>query len=319
MPYFFEEDIRDHNIFQLAGFILRCRTEIQKSLNLYSNDSSCESMKAYEDVVTLLCQSWEHHSEVYSDIYESNKYKKALLWMSLQKSKYILKTKVKNFDISDIVYELLIEKDDSSSSFSNLISDIHKIENKRISSYEQLITTALKSDDYRKEVGKIISMERYKENVHSITVTTDYNIENIDVKNLLKHTERYEIALEGIEPKQKQYSVVSILNDLLSSGITKQTYYDYINGDVKDFDKKFFVNLAFFLYLSLPLVNKLFENDGYNIKNSKRLQDKILMKCYRIGFSRDYANVLLKNAGFYNEVKKTNTGYYYLDIRPMGK
>ncbi len=319
MTYLFEEDIRPYNIFQLAGFINRCRTAIQRDLNIFPNDLPEYDKDVYENAVLRLCEDWEHHSHLYTDIYESKNYRRALLWLSLKKDKYILKTNIYELDISDIVFRSLIEQQDLDSSFSSLISSISKSEIKKINKYENLLSLALNSDNYRSELGKIISMERYKESTHIITVLDDINIEGVDISYWLKNSSRYKTLFQKKKNEPKKFYITEVLNDLQAGAITKQTYYDYINGDIKDFDKKFFANLSFFLHLAPPLVNKLFENDGYNIKNSKRLQDRILMKCYKIGFTRDYANILLKNAGFFNIVKKSKAGYYYLDLRPMGK
>lgn len=319
MTYIFEEDIRNFNIFQLAGFINNCRTAIQRELNLFPNDLAEWNKDIYEDAVLRLCEEWEHHSQLYADIYASKNYIKALLWLSMKRDTYFLKTELTEFDISDIVYKSLMDYEEPDLPLSNLMSSIHKSEIKKLNNYESLLNFALKSEDYRNEIGKVISIERYKESIHIISILENIDVEEVNVKYWLRNSSKYKTESQIKGNDSKQHSIVKVLSDLLDGAITKQSYYDYINGDLKDFDKKFFANLSFFLYLSPPLVNKLFENDGYNVKNSKRHQDKILKKCYKIGFTRDYANVLLKNAGFFNVVKKSKVGYYYLDLRPMGR
>ena len=101
-------------------------------------------------------------------------------------------------------------------------------------------------------------------------------------------------------PKTRQTAINTNLGD---REISKSVYFEWLNEETeeREFTKKFFVNLSF--YLSLP--KEYFENllilNGYSTTDSLRIFDKIIATSFECGYSQIYASVLIAGE---NEIRK---------------
>lgn len=79
-------------------------------------------------------------------------------------------------------------------------------------------------------------------------------------------------------------------------GVASTTYHEF-QGDRtchKDFDKKFFVNLAFALALPYQCVAKLLAYNGYTLNSVGREFDEICKRAFRLGYSQKLTIEVIK-------------------------
>ena len=97
--------------------------------------------------------------------------------------------------------------------------------------------------------------------------------------------------------KTEKHKKRSNYNDALDAcGVTSTTYHDFHGERTwhRDFDKKFFINLAFALALPYQSVVKLLGYNGYTLSSEGRVFDEICKAAFRLGFSRELTIEVIK-------------------------
>lgn len=288
----FEEPIKGYTYLQLGEWIQRCRNFILS--NKYTDYSD------YCNDVNKFCFEWEKHYTKFQKIYISEKFNKAILSLALQNIKTTVnwgdaKEDITNLYLNDVKYgsNLALAKEAEKTMnvyVLNYISKIHSCFKDNLN-YKALLHGVIKSDTFDKVEREITFIVNKKQKPLK---TTSY-------KKLLDEISNN----SNITFKDKTYikhnSYLSILSEY---GIAKTVYNDFKNPYTcqKDFDKKFFINIAFALSLPYTYANKLLKLNGFGLKDSTRQFDIILEKAFRIGFGRQYTNAIINK---YNEEEKS--------------
>jgi len=116
-----------------------------------------------------------------------------------------------------------------------------------------------------------------------------------DIENEENYTE--DEAFVKLDNGKYQVSV-GYQDLLLAYSIRKNIFNEYISPNYceKSFNKKFFINLGFMLCLPFPMLKTFLEVNGFSIDKSDRIFDKIIDRAFKIGFDRDTAIALIKDA-----------------------
>lgn len=279
----FEKDISILSYRELAEWIICCRQFISKSIY--------DSVEEYQYAVDDFCMEWEKHYNQNEQIYKSENFEKAILFIG-RKDK--LRFKV-DFGKG--------KEDITESILTNTMSVVFVEKAKKIAD-DKFDEDIKKVDEDLKQCFK--NKEEFKNNINSQITEFYFNKINSRIrvfkdnkmvrassyKELLEQCENlknYEIKAEG------RTSSSSYLNALEKFDIPKTNYTDYMSvvKAEKAYDKKFFINLAFALSLPYNYAENLLYFNGFSILDSVKMFDIICEKAFRIGFGREYVIALI--------------------------
>lgn len=312
MNELFDVDISKLNILQLADWIKKCRFAIQQS----DKPQYTENIELFYEKTAEFCTDWENHAKQYADVYDSEKYQTAILVSGLTPDVFILSTPDGDYDFTNIMHRLICNPDPVFHCMQRDIDEYTANREGTVIEYKKSLESLFKTDNHR-EVIKNLLIHRKEYNVRTFTLLKNQKLLHThSVEDLLKNIEKYKREdhsvrfsprdkklqnkgkrLESDEQTQYYYSK-DVIEDLKAYQITKQVYYDYVGNVRKEFDKKLFGAMCFYLSLNLKYAEQLYTLNGYTIQNSKEANDAILTKCFRLGFPLAYANALLYKAGY---------------------
>lgn len=285
----FDEHASKYSYIELGLWIIKCRQFVLKP------DDDKEIKNYQNQVYTFFCE-WEKHYDKNKKVYESVKFKKALLFVGRKgKLRFFIDFGKEKHDITDVFYNSL---QNNAVKYSPLTDKTKKliIENLNEDIFEtdrELKDCFLNKDTFKSKFDKLIRKQYFYEIQTNIRffknekwlkaasfeefISVCENIDNYDIEAETKR--RYSSYIEAIE----MYDVPStIYNDYMSKYKSEIAY-----------DKKVFINLAFLLSLPKSYAKKLLCFNGYSITDSIRLFDILCEKAFRIGFGRDYFIVLI--------------------------
>lgn len=310
MHELFEVDIRTLNDLQLADWIKKCRLAIKPS----DKPNYRENTNFFYTDIAEFCNEWEQHFEIYKDIYQSEKYQTAILANGIIPDVFTLLTPDGDYDISQIMYDLTCYLDDNYRCIQTEIEDYSYARRTDIEHYREIVQKKLNSPNHRAAIKELL-INRKQHNISNFTLLkNEHSIATHDIKEILKNVktlkkESYPVHFSTakrqphekgkfLDPDEKiqVYYMKDVLEDLKSYEITKQVYFDYVNSESKDFDRKLFGAICFYLSLNLNLAETLYNMNGYTIQKSREQRDIILTKCFQLGFPLVYANALLAKA-----------------------
>lgn len=285
----FEQDISQLDYMQLAEWLIACHSEILRDNYQSEND--------FYHNLGLFCEAWERHYEQNKKIYQSKKFAKARIFATYRNR---VKLKIDygkgRTSIESIPYD----------TYSN-IHAIQWITNKTdaLEIIEQEV-----SDEYQKivDVFKPQNKSKYKILLHEVIsdqafadIEIKVRTENEKGKKVTEMTYREFLAVceknDTYTIKTEKHKKRSNYNAALDAcGVTSTTYHDFHGERTchRDFDKKFFINLAFALALSYQSVVKLLMYNGYTLCSEGRVFDEICKKAFRLGFSRELTIEVIK-------------------------
>ena len=305
MNSLFSVDLSKMNYKEIADWIIKCRQFVVR-----------EDFDRIEDYYTKLenfCDEWEKHSEANKSIYQSEKYKKAIVYVSYRDMISF------HFDfgngketINPFIYN-----------FENSIFASSKIENELSQQFNKYYDKLIKIFEEEKEVEdteKETHKKSYKEKLHDILVNERFNTLTIRtrvfVNNKWLKSASYDEFLKECE-NQRNYEIEFIEKSQKGNsekamdeyGISSSNYNEFRNEKYceQEFKKKMFVNIAFALSLPYTLAERLLNFNGSTMKYSDRVFDVICKKAFFIGFSRDMANDLIKKKNL--EIKNNFASY----------
>lgn len=312
MNELFDVDISKLNILQLADWIKKCRFAIQQSDKPQYTENT---QLFYKDIIEF-CTEWEGHAEQYAEVYNSEKYQTAILVSGLTPDVFILSTPDSDYDFTEIMHRLICNPDPVFHCMQPDIDEYAANREDAVIEYKNKLKALSKPDDQR-ELIKNLLIHRKEHNVRTFTLLKNQKLLHThSVEDLLKNIEKYKREDHSVRfsPRDKKlqekgkrlesdeqteyYYLKDVIEDLKAYQITKQVYYDYVGNVRKEFDKKLFGAMCFYLSLNLKYAEQIYTLNGYTIQNSKEVNDAILTKCFRLGFPLAYANALLYKAGY---------------------
>ena len=285
----FEQNLSEMNYMQTADWIVACRSFIQRE--------HYDSYEQYSDILELFCDEWEEHYKQNTSFYKSEKFKKALYYISFKNRTTLI------FDYGEGKEKMPIPTyANMQSIFFERGKAITEIKRSFSDDYDNIL--AIFADEnkekYKVLLHKVISEQQFNElDIQARVLKDGRRLKTTSYNDLLKELEdgrNYELDYTR-RVRQRNYNAA-----LENCGIRKSIYSDWQNERKceKDIDKKFFVNLAFALALPLREAERLFNYNGYTVASKIRQFDIICEKAFRIGFSREMAIALIdkKNIEF---------------------
>ena len=286
----FELDISKMNYMQLAEWLVACYNAAEK----LRDDS--ESEEEYFERLDLFRKDWEQHYEQNKSVYRSKKFAKARLFITYKNR---LKLKVDYGKGRKSIEEIACD------TYSSIMANewvIWKSDAAEI--IEQNVTAS-----YQKILDVFNPKNRagYKELLHEVVAEQAFM--DIDIKvraekdskkfKAMSYTEFIRVCEKDstYQLKSEKHEKKSNYNAALDAcGVASTTYHEF-HGDRtchKDFDKKFFVNLAFALALPYQCVVRLLAYNGYTLNSEGRAFDEICKKAFELGFSRQLTIEVIK-------------------------
>lgn len=303
MHRLFKVDISKLNLLQLAYWIKLCRNAVKPDIDNRT------------DHIAEFCEEWEEHGKTYEAVYNSKLYKQAILANAIEPDEYILDILGEEYDVSNVMYKLTVSPNDKFDNIKSMIKDYTEKRIDDIEKYYGKAYTVLTAEKYREELRQLV-VNRKENKINTIKVLKNEKkllsknprrmLANIDESTLV--TEDYIFTEEKKKLSSKDnrinrdlgfkiYYMKDVQADLDHFNIKRQQYYNYFDNKlIKEYDKKFFGNLAFYLSLDLEYAEMLYNMNGYTITKSRESSDEILTRCFKHGFPLLYATVLLERA-----------------------
>lgn len=276
------EEFTRFNFLELAEWIIKCRQFISR-IN-YDTDED------YQNEVFLFCEEWEEHYKQNENVYKSDRFKKAILFIGRK-------------DKISFVIDFGNGQEDIIEFFSNMHSTVFKKEvekkefkvlNDDLDYYNKILKICFDGKkEFKTNLGKIISEFYFQRHTHQIRAFRDGKwFRTSTFKEFLDECEKVENYVIVTERK-KQYE--SYFKALEAYDIPSTIYNDYMSmaKAEKAFDKKIFVNLAFALSLPYAYAKILLRYNGFSVTDSIRKFDEVCEKAFRIGYGRDYFIALI--------------------------
>lgn len=300
----FSVDLSKINYKEIAEWIIECRNHIKSET--YDNKED------YFIDLEAFCDEWEKHAEANSKIYKSDKYKKALVYISFREmisfhfdygnGKEEINPFLHNFNASIFASDK-IEKE--------LTQQFNRYYDKLLKIFEQDTPT----DNYKIALHEIVLNQRFNElKVYTRVFVNNKWLKEASFESFLSRCEKireYEIEFKERDTKN------SYVEALKEYGITKTVYNEFISNNKceQEFGKKMFINLAFALALPFTLADKLLTYNGYSLKGSNRFFDIICSKALFVGFSREITIDLINKKNLeLSKAHKTYKGIPNLNI-----
>lgn len=301
MNKLFEEKIENYDLLQLENWIRRCRNAIKKENFLDTNKSKEECEENYKKAVMDFMEEWEEHYEDNRDVYKKDDLKKAILGNGINLDRIVLVLikgkKTEKIDITEILYNKYLNNE-SLGVFNNLMDDYTNNRLEEIDKYFNLISDLDYIEDYKEKVVELIR-NRTKYNIQTLTATVD----DISIFEIDDIEELLDALITDIDQNLKVLEMVSkefpLLSSLREFDVTKQTFYDFedeANDGTyeKNYEKKFFLNVGFYLSLNFELFEMFLSLFGYTIEKSRSRRDRILTEFIDIGFSKEYIDISIE-------------------------
>ena len=317
----FEENIRKYNRYEIADWLHRCRNLLSVENNLTSDFKE-------------LCDNWNTFRENNKDFFESETFKQGMLMSAIKRPKIIIKTKKEKIDISDDFYaeNMGYMVNFPSKSVKDFIAVLKKCVVQSMDEYLTIVENMFDNEpdakpecddenerriikNYKQKIAnaiKYVSAEdifelRFDELSENLKDTSSYS-----QSELIKELNKYKTYV----PKKRQTSINKRLEE---RDISKSVYFDWLYCDTeeREFGKKFFVNLAFYLSLPSDYFEKFLMLNGYSTSGSLRAFDNIIETAFKCGYSQTYTgmviadnNVERENKYLPEEYNKTDTNLY---------
>ena len=286
----FEENIKKYNRYEVADWLYRCRNLLSVEDNLTSDFKE-------------LCDNWNTFRENNKDFFESETFKQGMLMSAIKRPKIIIKTKKEKIDISNDFYaeNMGYMVNFPSKSVKDFIAVLKKCVVQSMDEYLKIVENMFDNEpDAKPEL-------RFDELSEKLKDTSSYS-----QSELIKELNKYKTYV----PKKRQTSINKRLEE---RDISKSVYFDWLYCDTeeREFGKKFFVNLAFYLSLPSDYLEKFLMLNGYSTSGSLRAFDNIIETAFKCGYSQTYTgmviadnNVERENKYLPEEYNKTDTNLY---------
>lgn len=291
-----ENNIDNMNLIQLADWLRKCRTKYRSEEDIYKNN-----YEKYVYDVSGFCKEWEEYAKGHIGTFNSIEFKQAAKLQILPQAEYVITIKNNEpINATDDFKYLQVENSIS----SDLKSQSIDREAKRVKSYQRFLNGYLKKGD-RDELHKAVNYLTTKTFTHEVSVLDkEADLTKKTVRQIISGAKRGKFKIEEREIIPGGGKTVSdyLVDVIRKNQINKNVYYDYIypkEANKKRIIKKmFFINIGFFLGLTIEEVEYMLTQEGYSIQNSRREDDKIVADSFKYFFPQEYASALLHSKGY---------------------
>lgn len=278
----FEQDIRAMNYMQLADWLTACRNTVRReNFDTYLN---------YISAVDMFCHEWEEYHILNNNenIVHHSKFKKALLYAQYKDRL--------NVQLDYGTGKEKIPVDTYHALKQSIVGGplLSEIEQDFSTTYEYVQAIVEDEANFKNKLHEELSKKLFNERIFYVRVFRDGG------KQIKAATYQEAIALCEQESKYKpilkrREKKVGFYAAFKDFDISPTVYTEYMAANTceQEFNKKFFVNLAFLLGLNATDAEKLLNYNGYSMLNKLRQFDIICEKALRIGFGREYAIALI--------------------------
>ncbi len=287
----FERDLSKMDYMQLAEWLSACYDEVGAIRDEHKNDTD------YFTYLKRFTDAWERHYEQNKGLYRSKKFKLARLFTTY-KGRVHLKVHYgkgrKN--IQEIPFD----------SYSNFRANEwvvwktdkpkKEIEEAVSAAYQSILNVFLPENIHRYKIllHEVVAQQAFTK--FDFTVKAEKNEKQFKAmsyqqfKAVCENDDTYKLITERHDRR-------SNYNDALEAcGVTTTTYHDF-HGPLtchKEFDKKFFINLAFALALPYQSMVRLLAYNGYTLNSVGREFDDICKRAFKMGYSRKLTIEVIK-------------------------
>lgn len=291
-----ENNIDNMNIIQLADWLRKCRTKYRSEEDTYKNN-----YEKYVYDVSGFCKEWEKYAKDHIGTFNSIGFKQAAKLVILPQAEYVITMKNNEpINATDDFKHLQMENHISSDLKSKSIDR----EAKRVKSYQKFLKSYLDDGD-RKELHKAVNYLTTRTFTHEVNILDkEADLTKKTVRQIISSAKRGKCKTveREIIPEGKKTISDYLVEVIRKNQINKNVYYEYIKP--KEANKKrvikkmFFINLGFFLGLTLEEVEDMLTQEGYSIQNSRREDDKVVVDSFKYFFPQEYASALLYKKGY---------------------
>ncbi|WP_353096123.1 hypothetical protein [Tissierella praeacuta] len=325
MNKLFKEKIENYDLLQLEHWIRRCRTAVKKEDFLDTNKPKEDCEEDYKKAVLDFVEKWKEHYKDNETVYKKEDFKKAILGNGINLDRIVLALKkdrkTEKIDITEILYNRYLNNENLGI-FNNLMDDYTNSRLKEIDKYFDLISDLDYIEDYKEKVAELIR-NKIKYNIQTLTATVDDEsiLKIDDIEELLDALiTNINQDLKILEKVGKEFPLLSSLKEF---DVTKQTFYDFedeANDGTyeKNYEKKFFINVGFYLSLNFELFEMFLSLFGYTIEKSRTNRDRILTEFIDIGFSKEYIDISIE-ANNLSPLTPRVAGYQKRDLNLIDK
>ena len=308
----FEENIKSYDEYEIADWIFRCR-------NLITHDNT--DIDDYIPKIKQHCDTWNSFREHNIKVFESDTFKKGMIMSAVARPKIIVKCGKEKIDITSSFYPETMGYmvNFPSNSVKDFVSTLKKCVVQSMDEYYEVVKNMFDNepDDEPHDDEKII--KNYKKKIANaikyLSAEDIFELKFDEISEKIKDTSScsHSELIEELEkyktyiPKKRQTAINKRLDE---REISKSVYFDWLHGDTeeREFNKKFFVNLAFYLSLPSDYFEKLLMLNGYSTTGSLRIFDKIADASFTCGYSQTYAGILIADENEIREEKYIPNG-----------
>lgn len=287
----FEQDLSKINYMQLAEWLDACYEEVEIIRDENKNDED------YFLYLNRFIGAWEQHYEQNKGLYRSKKFKMARIFTTYRGRANLKVDYGKGRkSIETIPYDTYENIHSSQSVFWK--PEVFEIIEQDVSDAYENILNVFKPENiskYKELLHKVVSEQAFAD------IDIKVRAENEKGKKLTEMTYSQFVAVcektDTYAIKKEKHPRRSNYNDALDAcGVTSSVYHDFrgVRTCHRDFDKKFFINLAFALALPYQSMVRLLAYNGYTLNSVGREFDEICKKAFKFGFSRKLTIEVIK-------------------------
>lgn len=305
MKDIFQENIEQYDSLQLADWINRCRIYIRKE----DFSSSNTPQEDYLNAVVQFCSDWKNHYQKYKELYESDKFRKAILLNGINKDRIVIVQNEREIDITENIFRNLMS-DTPTPAFKNILEEYKNKLMKSIEEYYEIFQNLNSVEGHRNYICELLLHSgQYETVAYSIKLKDEKLLLHSDLFDKLTSKDIEKTIEEHFMPTDysfekyslgigRKYNVLDIVKETLPKyNISPTQYYEYKKEDKKHIDKKLFINIGFYLSLDIDSLEALMNVNGYTVVRSKEIEDKIISECFTIGFGQEYTDIVLTSQG----------------------
>lgn len=286
MHELFETKSLGKGIWSTAKWIMAARNLIRRE--------DFDTYEAYTGAVAELCAEWEQHYHANSALYENSDIFYSALILSAYSDVYSCGIDCRSH-YGTFTHLLPLTDAEGIDAFpferKSIIAQMRETFSGRLQEQKECFSPN-NATSYKMLLDDMIKRRFYD---WEIAVTPYSENGRIDANTLEEFLalcgNRYKIDSSNIFVKKRSY-----IEGIEKWGISKTLYNDFcsFSNSEKDFDRKFFINMAFMLGLSYPHAETLLNYNGYSMERSERVFDKICRTALKCGFSREMTIALIE-------------------------
>ena len=287
----FEQDLSKMDYMQLAEWLTACYDEAEA---IRDENPSDEDYFAY---LKRFTDAWERHYEQNKGLYRSKKFKMARLFTTYKDRVHL---KVHYGKGRKAIQEIPFDSYSNFRASEWVIWKTDKpkkeIEEDVSEAYQSILNVFLPENIHKYKIllHEVVAQQAFTKFDFTVKAEKDEKqfkaMSYQQFKAVCESDDTYKLITERHDRR-------SNYNDALEAcGVTTTTYHDFqgIRTCHKEFDKKFFINLAFALALPYQSMVRLLAYNGYTLNSVGREFDNICKRAFMMGYSRKLTMEVIK-------------------------